>query len=204
MKRCRKNDDVPANAWILVDAYNVIHADRMLKSTLDRCAEQARDALRVLCRHYTSRYLGHHVRLVFDGDSTVGPIPEISRHQRLGEREGIRDAFTVTGETADRRIVSEAAQLLASGAVRVVTRDQEVIDQCRIHAVSIIAPEHFLAACRPRGQRKPPRNANKEPGSGDSTGFGSGRPELDPRDIRAINNEMESIFIDPPDMPDPI
>ncbi|MCD4653202.1 NYN domain-containing protein [bacterium] len=171
---------------LLVDAYNVIHADAALKEALTISLELARDRLRGMCRYFRQKHRGLRVCLVFDGDSSVGYIPEKSREQVLSERDGISEIFTQTCIEADSRILQEVKRLSAKKQLIVVTADVDVIQECRVAGAEIMTPEKFIVECR--ATLKPKRkNRPTNPNS-------SAKKFVNPKQREDLIKEFEEFF----------
>lgn len=101
---------------ILVDGYNFIHADAVLRDMAERDLGESRDALERLLDAY-GQYADVEVILVFDGHL----VKQNRGDERMFGR--VRTLFTKENETADARIESITAELARSRRVTVVTSD---------------------------------------------------------------------------------
>lgn len=176
---------------VFVDAYNLIYADPMLKEALLTKPEIARDHLRTLCRAYVAKHSDHTVCLVFDGDSSVGRIAALSRAQSVSRRDGIREIFTESDASADRRILVEVRKLAGKTAPIVVTNDAEVIWNCRELGAEILRPEVFIDISRP--DKKVSRRRSR---STAATASDSRDKLLNPQEKDDIISEMEALYGD--------
>lgn len=185
------------NARIFIDAYNYIFQDPFLSK--QPTMEQARDVLRELCGHYHETYPGHVVYLVFDGDSSIGLVPEKSKNQILNEKRGVREIYTESGETADDWIIKITAQIFPSDNLFVVTGDIDLSNAVAMHGAKIIPPEKFF---KKKYRNNNPRRKDK----GSSQSF-SPRGQLEESDVvstksvRKIKDELSELFADQLDKP---
>jgi len=194
-RQSRKNKG--ESTIILIDAYNLIHADPALKTSLETRPEIARDHVRTLCRHYARRHPTHTVFLVFDGDSSVGCVPDKSRSQILNSRAGIREVFTASGESADRRILLEVRRRAGTMRVRVVTHDRAVLDASQMAGADVLTPDAFTRESRPPEPRKSRRPRPSRRDTADS-----GRDKgLNDTEKDRIFSEFEDVFGDEMDRP---
>lgn len=182
---------------LLIDAYNVIYADKSLTEALNTSLELARNRLRDLCRYYLQRHAGVKVILVFDGDSSVGPVPEVSRERMLSSRMGIAEIFTPTGLKADHRIISEVRDRAATVQLTVVTADIDVVQECRVAGAYVIAPAVFIQQGRPRNPKPASKHRSKQRNSSQSVS----EKRLNQTQKNQLLSEFESIFGDEMDQP---
>jgi predicted RNA-binding protein with PIN domain len=140
------------NARLFIDAYNLVCNDPALSS--QGTLEQSRELLRSKCGRYLSNHPGHVIYLVFDGDSSVGAVPDKSKNQLLNEKQGVREVFTVSGETADEWIVRLVGNLFPAENFFVITRDIELIRSVADFGVENIIPDDFLALTEEAGYTK--------------------------------------------------
>jgi len=192
----KPNENRNRRTVVFVDAYNLIHADPMLTDALATKPEIARDHLRTLCRGYIRNHPEHMVCLVFDGDSSVGKVPHVSRSQAVSQRDGIREIFTGSDESADRRILLESRNLSGRMPCIVVSNDTEVIDTCRMNGAEILSPASFLDQSHHTRKRRAHRL--RQPGAGSSV---SPDKQINPRQAEDIESEMEALFGDAMDEP---
>ncbi len=103
---------------LIVDGYNLIHADPELAALLDRDTEAARGKLvEVLIEH--SAREGVEIELVFDAAGRDGP----TNSERL--TGGLTVTYTAKGESADAYIEKASYGSWPAGSVAVVTGDYE-------------------------------------------------------------------------------
>ncbi|MGB3975940.1 MAG: NYN domain-containing protein [bacterium] len=186
-----------SNARIFIDAYNFIFQDPVLSK--QPVLEQARDMLRMLCSQYHESYPGHIIYLVFDGDSSVGLIPEKSKNQILNEKHGIREVYTQSGETADDWIVNLTAHIFPPDNLFVVTGDIELSNAVVAHGVKAIPPEKFF-----KKTHKSRKSRQKSQGLDHSSSPGSQSVEqvsISPNKARKIKDELRELFADQLDEP---
>lgn len=98
---------------LIVDGYNLIHADDQLKALLNENMEAARDTLVLMVEEYCSRE-GKTAEVVFDAGGRPGPASSVERSKLLTV------TYTASGETADTYI-----EKLAYTLSRRVTRPAE-------------------------------------------------------------------------------
>lgn len=122
---------------IIIDGYNVIHADEGLKKTAARELETAREALIVMIR----RYLGSkkmQVTLVFDGAGGLTDAEPVvpGRLQVL---------FTSAGQTADELILRTLSRSKNAREYIVVTSDMADIGRsARGMGAKLLGSREFL------------------------------------------------------------
>ena len=209
-RKKRRNQTNPlhqAMGLLLVDAYNVIHADSVLKTAFDEKPELARNQLRSMCRYFRSKnQRGNRgqlqVCLVFDGDSTVGHITEKSREKVLSERDGVREVFTATGVKADNWILEKVRSREAAEGSWVVSSDLEVIQETRVAGAYALSPAEFVKQSRPAAPRPNVRKTGSKTKRTGSNGTGPKRDKLlNQKQREEIISEFEEMFGDDLDQP---
>jgi predicted RNA-binding protein with PIN domain len=196
----REHKIVPSeNARIFIDAYNVICHDPVLSQQPGM--EQSREHLRTICRQYLASHPGHIIYLVFDGDSSVGLVPEKSMNQMLNEKRGIREVFTQSGETADDWIIRLISRLFPPENLFVVTLDRELRDAVAAHGVQTILPDNFLVS-PVAGANQPDRQRKSVPDAKSALGRAPEKDkEIPPDKARDIDRELGEFFADHLDTP---
>jgi len=156
---------------ILVDGYNVIHADTSLKLMLGRSVEEARQALTERVRVYVEQR-SILVTLVFDGVGSIvdGESVVPGRLQVL---------YSAGGESADEVIVRTVEEHPNPREFIVVTSDMNDIGRAtRALGANLMTSEDFLARI----------GADPGPGPGD---FGERKPAPDADDVSFWLEEFE-------------
>ena len=127
----------------IVDGYNVLHRVPAFRDSLSAGPAAGRRALLAFCSDWMARRRDVWLfYVVFDGDSTVHP----SREE--GASPGVRVVYTATGETADRRVLSLAAERARDAHCIVVSDDGEVIRGAKADRVAAMSAAAFHAALR--------------------------------------------------------
>lgn len=189
------------NARIFIDAYNVLCNDPVLSQQPG--LEQSREHLRMMCRQYLAGHPGHIIYLVFDGDSSVGLVPEKSINQMLNEKRGVREVFTQSGETADDWIIRIISRLFPPENLFVVTRDRELKDAVSTYGIQTISPDNFLALPEPCAtQPKRRRQSGQDAKLTHAVAPESGKDKvISPDKVRDIDRELGEYFADHLDKP---
>ena len=104
---------------LIVDGYNIIHADPALKQLLEQDLETAREGLLSKLRPLQDQEL-YQVVVVFDS-STPG-----SQQTALEDFGGIEVAFTAAGQSGDAFVESLVRRLGKKGSVIVSTDDRQL------------------------------------------------------------------------------
>lgn len=120
-----------AGVTILVDGYNVAKLG-WPKLDLERQRERAVDAAEDIVRRF-----GTNVVVVFDGAMILGAA---ATGRRL-----VRVQFSADGVSADDVLRAEVAALPIEVPVVVVTNDQAVVHDVRLHGASTMSSEQWLA-----------------------------------------------------------
>ncbi len=201
-KNLKQHMESLENARLFIDAYNLVCNDPFLCS--QGTLEQSRELLRSKCNRYISYHPGHVIYIVFDGDSSVGAVPDKSKNQILNEKQGVREVFTVSGETADEWIAGLAGSLFPAENLFVITRDTELIRMVAEFGAKIIIPDDFLALTESAGYKKRgkitgKRRGKKSGGLSDTPAVKDKR--IDPESARKIDQELSKAFADKIDQP---
>jgi predicted RNA-binding protein with PIN domain len=155
----------------IVDGYNVLHRVPAFRDSLSAGPAAGRRALLAFCSDWMARRRDVWLfYVVFDGDSTVHP----SREE--GASPGVRVVYTATGETADRRVLSLAAERARDAHCIVVSDDGEVIRGAKADRVAAMSAAAFHAALRSDAGR-----------SADGT---DAKTDLPPLARKAIHDEL--------------
>ncbi|MBQ7679045.1 MAG: NYN domain-containing protein, partial [Butyrivibrio sp.] len=110
-------DPAKDKSYLLVDGYNVIHADETLRQLAERDIKSARDRLMDILLNFQG-YRGEIVILVFDAYRVAGGTERVFRY---GDRLDV--VFTREAETADQYIERTAHSLSRNSRVTVATSD---------------------------------------------------------------------------------
>jgi predicted RNA-binding protein with PIN domain len=165
---------VPASKVLVVDGYNVINRLPEFKPASARGLEAARLQLALRVSAWGHLHPEFECLIVFDGDrqGTGG-----------GGRSpaGVRCVFSSRPHEGDEEIIRQV-RALRSGkrAITVVSDDNHVANNCRVHG-AVIEPARFLAASKAPVSRGPAR----------SRAAGKG---IDARTAARIDKEMEAVF----------
>lgn len=117
---------------LIVDGYNLIHAEPHLRAAMEKGLEVAREELvRRLVAYTGSRKVA--VTVVFDGQAGTGSA--------LKGRGRVQVLFTRPPETADERIVTLIA--LGPKEVTVVSSDGRVAKEARARGAKVISSGSF-------------------------------------------------------------
>lgn len=131
---------------VIVDGYNVIHADEWLKRMAARGLEEAREALVAWLRDYLSER-SVCVTVVFDGAGRLTDV-DVAVPGRL------QMLFTAGGQTADEMILRILEESANPREYIVVTSDMTDIGRnARAMGASVVRSEEFLARIRPKRGR---------------------------------------------------
>lgn len=144
----------PDNLRIFIDAYNLIGSDPVLNRLKTQGLELARETLRRDCGHYASRHPSHILFVVFDGDSSIGALPEKTTGQFLNERRAVREVFTATGQSADQWILKMASDFLPDNGIVIVSDDTELVMEGAMKGLSRVTCVEFLKECRRSVKRR--------------------------------------------------
>ena len=147
----------------ILDGYNVIHRVPELESRLVSGLDRARQALIVRCAEWFRRRGDiQQLRIVFDGDSSVG-------HDAHEMVHGIRVVYSETGETADERILSMLGDTHPPQAYVVVSDDREVTGRSRRQGASVMSAAAFFRYSTSPTHRAGPGAAGEKPEPGSTT-----------------------------------
>ncbi|HDR00234.1 MAG TPA: hypothetical protein ENN51_08145 [candidate division WOR-3 bacterium] len=148
----------------LVDGYNVIHREPVLKLLLDADAESAREKLIGLLADFRAQ---RRVRMtvVFDGRAGTG----LDAHTRA---LGVEVVYARYPESADDRIVALVGRSRHPRSLTVVSSDRGLVARCRDHGAHSLGAEEFLARAREARSGQAPGRTS-EPGE---------KPEMKPGD----------------------
>ncbi len=104
---------------LIVDGYNIIHADPGLVQLLERDLESAREGLLSMLRPMQDQGL-YDIVVVFDSSNRE------TQQATLEEIGGIEVAFTAAGQSADAFVERLVRRLAKQGAVLVATDDRQL------------------------------------------------------------------------------
>ncbi|MGN0161349.1 MAG: NYN domain-containing protein [Lachnospiraceae bacterium] len=116
VKEKRTINPVVRKEYLLVDGYNVIHANKELEELMQANLESARNVLMDVLSNYQG-FRNKHVILVFDAYRVKGNPGEIFRYHNIDV------VFTREAETADRYIERTAHEISHDYNTTVVTSD---------------------------------------------------------------------------------
>jgi predicted RNA-binding protein with PIN domain len=144
---------------VIIDGYNVIHADDDLKRTVKRDLQRARsDLIGRITRYLEKRKL--RITLVFDGHGGITDvdIPVPGRLQVM---------FSCSGQTADELILETLRSSTNARAFTVVTSDMaDIGKEARALGADVVSSADFLQ--RMQGKVRPPlRESDKKDSVGD-------------------------------------
>ena len=122
---------------LILDGYNVIHKITELASHLNASLEQARKALASFMATWrrTHAYNGT-ICIVFDGKDGI-----VSNNQSLC---GIKCIYTKTKQEADDRIIAMVKSSRGSKTITVISNDNYVQNNCKVHGATVNAAEFLL------------------------------------------------------------
>jgi len=145
---------------IIIDGYNVIHADERLKRTAARNLQQAREHLIAMLERYLSdRKL--QVTVVFDGRGRLADMESVIPGR-------LQVVYSSSPGTADELIVSTLEESDNPRAFIVVTSDRTDIGRtARAMGAEVIASEEFLERLR-GGPRAPKVGKPEKPAADDA------------------------------------
>ncbi|HEV8336076.1 MAG TPA: NYN domain-containing protein [Candidatus Polarisedimenticolia bacterium] len=148
---------------ILIDGYNLLHKDGVLKSQAERSLEAAREQLIAAVGAY--RRGDVEIVVVFDGRANEG------RTGKGTSPAGVEVRFSRFPQTADQMILDMIVKEKRRSAVTVVTSDRKDIGRiAQAEGVHWISSESFLRRMR--------RAPGEKPGSGEKPGVSS-QEEMD-------------------------
>jgi predicted RNA-binding protein with PIN domain len=146
---------------LLIDGYNLLYKDGVLKNLAERSLEAAREELLASIAAYRAGDV--EIVVVFDGQGA-------SDHRKASARPGIQVRFSRPPKTADQVILEIVEREAKKSSLTVVTSDKKDIGRvARAEGVRWISSETFLrrlgrtgskAARRP--QEKPPATTPAE------------------------------------------
>ena len=132
--------------YLIVDAYNVIHAIKELREVLDKSPDGARDQLaeRAMAIHDVD---GIHTVLVFDG---CGESLEVIHSPG---RETFELVYAPAGTTADGIIEKLLTRIAEPGGVTVASDDAMIRESARVNGAIAISSEdlfNWICICEQR------------------------------------------------------
>jgi predicted RNA-binding protein with PIN domain len=141
---------------ILIDGYNVIHADRHLKSLLDPDSEQARTALIERLIHYVhNKQL--QITVVFDGRGTMLDTQSIVPGK-------LQAMFSRDYQNADELILTILEEASNAREYLVVTSDNEDIGRAaRLLGSQVLDSPSFLSRLDGPNQDATPADEKPDP-----------------------------------------
>jgi predicted RNA-binding protein with PIN domain len=148
---------------LLIDGYNLLHKDGVLKNLAERSLEAAREELLASIANY--RTGGIEIVVVFDGQGASG-------HRKSSSRPGIQVRFSRPPKTADQVILEILEKESRRSSLTVVTSDKKDIGRiAAAEGVRWISSETFLRRLgrtgskgrrREREHEKPPATSPAE------------------------------------------
>jgi uncharacterized protein len=145
---------------ILIDGYNLLHKDSVLKNMAERSLEEAREQLLDSISAYRTATM--EILVVFDG---AGASPTRSRSGRAS----VQVRFSPPTKTADQVILELIDREPRRASLTVVTSDRKDIGRiARAEGVRWISSESFLARLRrsvkprPKGDSEKPTRTSAE------------------------------------------
>jgi predicted RNA-binding protein with PIN domain len=138
---------------VIIDGYNLMYKDGVLKNLAERSLEQARAAL--LDRIATYRSQEREIVVVFDGQGGSGETA-------LSTSSGVRVTFSRPPRTADQVIVEMIARESKRASLTVVSSDKKDIGRiARAEGVKWISSESFWGRLRRSPAKKRTREEEK-------------------------------------------
>ena len=146
---------------IIIDGYNLMYKDGVLKNLAERNLEQARLSLLDSIAAYRTGEM--EIVVVFDGQGGPGSRAP-SKHS------GVQVRFSHLPKTADQVIVEMIGREARRASLTIVTSDKKDIGRiARAEGVKWISSEAFLGRLRRSGkgatkreEEKPPSTSNEE------------------------------------------
>ena len=140
---------------LIIDGYNLMYKDGVLKNLAERNLEQARAALLDSISAYRTSAM--EIVVVFDGQGGSGEAAP-STHA------GVRVTFSRPPRTADQVIVEMMSSESRRGSLTVVSSDKKDIGRiARAEGIKWISSETFLGRLRRSQGKKPKRDDEKPP-----------------------------------------
>ncbi|MFH1868130.1 MAG: NYN domain-containing protein [Candidatus Omnitrophota bacterium] len=149
---------------LILDGYNVIHKIPQLAAHLSVSLESARKSLAnfMLTWKRTHAYRGE-ICIVFDGRDGI-----LNSGEALC---GIKCIYTKTKQDADDRIISIVRNSKNSAAIRVISNDNYVTNNCKAHGAAVKAVQFML---------EPPKSKTEQTNK-----------EIDPAAAKDINDFLK-------------
>ena len=139
---------------LLIDGYNLLYKDGVLKDLAERSLEEAREQL--LARIAAYRTAQMEIVVVFDGRGASAP--------RSASRRGVQVRFSPFPKTADQMILELIDRERRRASLTVVTSDRKDIGRvARAEGVRWISSESFLSRLK-RGGKDARRPSGEKPG----------------------------------------
>lgn len=129
-----------ARREILIDAYNVLYADRRLNALVRRDAERARDEFVALVALRLPPGGGLGV-VVFDAMRDPRPVTETGR-TRTSMQRGLQIVYA--RDSADTWIRDRIRAHPDPSLLTIVTSDREILETARVHGAGILRVADFL------------------------------------------------------------
>ncbi|HEV8376507.1 MAG TPA: NYN domain-containing protein [Candidatus Polarisedimenticolia bacterium] len=142
---------------LLIDGYNLLYKDGVLKNLAERSLEAAREELLESIAAYRKGDV--EIVVVFDGQGASGRRPPSGR-------PGVQVRFSRPPKTADQVILEILEREARRSSLTVVTSDKKDIGRvARAEGVRWISSETFLRRLGRKGTRGARREPEKPPGS---------------------------------------
>lgn len=143
--------------YLVIDAYNVIHAIPFLEARLQVNLRASRDALISVCVQIQKKRRDiSHIIIVFDG---------ASEHRDLDHPEypGIKVVYTETAEDADDRIVDIMSEYKENEPMVIVSNDHSVLNNAKAFGRKSLSAEMFyqLFKASPEKDKNSVKSASK-------------------------------------------
>ena len=133
---------------LIIDGYNTIHAIPSLEKELEKGLLPARKALIDYCLRYKGKRKDiSSLYIVFDGKDEYSDVSP----RRVS---GLRIIFTRTNEDADDRILALIKKHPETESLTIVSNDNYVFNNARIHGARVISVDSFARELRKK--RMPP------------------------------------------------
>jgi len=140
---------------LLIDGYNLLYKDGVLKNLAERSLEAAREELLTSIAAYRSGDV--EILVVFDGQDAAG-------RRKVSARTGIQVRFSRPPKTADQVILEIVEREAKKTSLTVVTSDKKDIGRvARAEGVRWISSETFLRRLGRTGSRAARRQQEKPP-----------------------------------------
>ena len=158
---------------LIVDGYNVIGRNPILREKKSTSLERARIALANMVFTWNQRHDSYDCLIVFDGRDPIG-----SNSSKVIV-SGVRCLFTKTKIEADDEIIRAVRESLGVASnITVVSDDNYVGNNCRAHGATVEPASYF----------------DKSQNKGSANRSASGEKTMDQKSISEINKEQRIRF----------